>query len=167
MVTVSVSGRIGPLRVDVSRRAAVVAFAGHPDTEQVGRANDSERYDALGYDCGSSAGPQGIPLVNRRPRCRSVFFVEARTGRLGLFYTADARYVEAHGVRVGMPTRAAERLLGRRLHEGCGPNIFLRSSRAGLTISFTGRTSNLEKGGHVAELVLHGLHHDPGVFECM
>jgi len=166
-VTVSVSGRVGPLRVDESRRAAVVAFAGRPDAEQVGRSDDSERYDALGYDCGSRAGPQGIPLVKRRPRCRTVFFVETRSGRLGIFYSADARYVEAHGVRIGMPTRTAERLLGRRLHEGCGANIFLRSPRAGLTISFTGRTSNLEKGGHVAELVLHGLHHDPGVFECM
>jgi hypothetical protein len=145
----------------------VVAFAGRPDAEQVGRTDDSERYDALGYDCGSSAGPQGIPLVKRRPRCRSVFFVEAGTGRLGLFYTADARYVEAHGVRIGMPTRTAERLLGRRLYIGCGPNIFLRSPRAGLTISFNGRTNNLETGGRVAELVLHGLHHDPRVFECM
>ena len=92
-VTVSVSGRVGPLRVDESRRAAVVAFAGRPDAEQVGRSDDSERYDALGYDCGSRAGPQGIPLVKRRPRCRTVFFVETRSGRLGIFYSADARYV--------------------------------------------------------------------------
>jgi hypothetical protein len=169
-VAVSVAGRVGPLRVDVSRRSAVVAFAGRPDAEQVGRSGDSERYDALGYDCGSNAGPQGIPLVKRRPRCRTVFFVEARTGIFGLFYTADPRYREAHGVRVGMPQRTAERLLGRRLHGGCGENIFLQSPRALLTVSFTGHTVD-SKGqlvrGHVAELVLHGLHHNPGVFECV
>jgi len=166
-VTVSVSGRVGPLRVDESRRAAVIAFAGRPDAEQVGRSGDSERYDALGYDCGAGARPQAIPLVKRRPRCRTVFFVEARSGRFGLFYTADAHYVEAHGVRVGMPIRTAERVLGRRLHVGCGPNIFLRSPRALLTVGFNGRAANLENGGHVTELVLHGLHHNPGVFECM
>ena len=63
-----------------------------------------------------------------------------------------------------MPTAEAERLLGRHLRVGCEPNIYLSSSKATLTVAFSGRTRS---GGHVFAFVLHGLQDDPGVFECM
>jgi hypothetical protein len=69
-----------------------------------------------------------------------------------------------------MSTRTAERLLGQRLHIGCGANILLESVSATLTVPFTGRKSDRDGklvGGHVAALVLHGLHDDPGIFECL
>lgn len=172
-----VSGRVGSLRVDESVRRQVVAFAGRPDAERRGRNTvaspfGSERYDALGYGCAGNAGPPALPLVQPgpSPKCRTVFFIEARSGRLGLFYTIDPHYRERHGVRVGMPQGTAERLLGRRVQIGCLVDIYLSSSRASLIISFNGRKFNLRAGevigAHVDALVLHGDRHDPGVFEC-
>jgi hypothetical protein len=176
----TVSGRIGVLRVDVSERREVVAFAGRPDAERRGRntvasPSGSARYDALGYRCGRDAGPGALPLVQGggsrpSPKCRTVFFIETRSGRLGLFYTSDPRYREGHGVRVGMRTAEAERLLGRRLRAGCEANIYLSSPKATLTVAFTGGLTHRDgtvTGGRVYALVLHGDRHDPGVFECM
>jgi hypothetical protein len=172
-----VSGRVGPLRVDVSERRQVVAVAGLPDAERRGRNTvaspfGSARYDALGYGCGRNAGPDALPLLQPQPspRCRTVFFVDARSGRLGLFYSIDPSYREAHGVRVGMPTAEAEGRLGRRLRSGCEENIHLSSPKASLTVAFAGgvtRHDGTVTGGHVYAFMLHGLHHDPGIFECM
>jgi hypothetical protein len=167
---VSVDGRVGPLRVDVSGRASVVAFAGRADAERRGQMDRSRRYDALGYRCTGRAGRDAVPLVRGGPYCRTVFFIDALSGRLGLFYTADSRYVESHGVRVGMPTADAERLLKRRLRGGCEDNIYLSSSQATLTVAFTGGVIHHDgtvTGGRVYALVLHGMRHDPGIFECM
>jgi hypothetical protein len=169
-VTVSVHGRIGPLRMDVSNRSGVVSFAGRPQAERRGRTDHGIRYDALGYGCGGRPGAYAIPLVHGGPRCRTVFFLKTRSGRLGLFYTTQSRYVESHGVRVGMTTATAERLLRRVVRVGCESNIFLDSAKASLTVAFTGgkiRRNGTLNGGHVAALVLHGAHHDIGLFECM
>ena len=46
--TVGVTGRVGTLRLDVSRRGDVAAFAGRPDVEIRGRGDSGGRYDALG-----------------------------------------------------------------------------------------------------------------------
>ena len=171
---VGVSGRIGPLRVDVSERRAVVAFAGRPDAERRGRSPAapfrSAPYDALGYRCSGGADRDAFPLVSGGPVCRTVFFIDSRSGRLGTFYTSDPHYRESSGVRVGMPTAEAERLLHHRLHVACVAAIFLTSGRATLTVLFTGGVLHHDttvSGGHVNALVLHGLRHDPGVFECM
>lgn len=179
IVSVDASGRIGALRVDVSDRHDVVAFVGRPDAERRGRNNvaspdGSTAYDALGYSCGGNAGRHALPLVQpgRAPKCRTVFFVDAHSGRLGLFYTSQARYAERHGVHVGMATATAERLLHRRVIVGCIASIGLTRARAAqLRFVFDGGTITNQqrlprlRGGYVAELVLHGKH-DPGVFEC-
>src|SRR2546423_8124722 len=107
VVTVSVSGRVGPLRVDVSDRRRVIAFAGRPQAERRGRTDRGHPYDALGYGCGPHAGGDTLPLVHGGPRCRTVFFIDARSGRLGLFYTIQPRYVHSHGLRVRVPTATA------------------------------------------------------------
>jgi hypothetical protein len=172
---VGVSGRVGPLRVDVSDRRAVVAFAGPPTAERRGRSPAapfrSAPYDALGYGCSRRAGPDTFPLVRAGgPACRTVFFLDARSGRLGTFYTVDPRYRLSRGVRVGMPTREAERLLRLRVHVACVAAIYLTSGRATLTVLFSGGALHRDgtmSGGHVDALVLHALRHDPGVFECM
>src|SRR5690349_22957337 len=48
---VRASGQIGPLHVDRSGEAAVIAFAGKPDATATGTAPGYERYRALGYGC--------------------------------------------------------------------------------------------------------------------
>jgi hypothetical protein len=111
-ITVGVDGRIGPLQVDASDRGDVISFAGRPDAERRGRNTvaspvGSAPYDALGYDFGRNPGP-ALPLLQPgpSPKCRTVFFLD-RSGRPGLFYTTQTRYVESHGVRIGMPTATA------------------------------------------------------------
>lgn len=169
---VTVTGRIGPLHLDRSDRAAVIAFAGRPDAERRGQAPGGYApYDALGYGCGTRASPNATPLVEGGLYCRTVFFINRRTGRLETFFTSAARYLEGHGVRIGMPTAAAERRLHKRLVEGCEENIYFWSAKADLTIAFSGSTfrrpSLRVTGGHVYAFVLHSHRTDAGVFDCM
>jgi hypothetical protein len=169
---VSVTGRIGPLRLDRSDRGAVIAFAGRPDAERRGRTPGYAPYDALGYGCGRRAVLNAAPLVELRPPyCRTVFYINHGTGRLETFFTASGRYSEGHGVRIGMPTAAAERRLPKRLFAGCEENIYLSSEGADLTIAFEGGTSRRPflhvRGGRVYAFVLHSERSDAGVFDCL
>jgi hypothetical protein len=123
----------------------------------------------LGYGCSTRAARNATPLDGRL-YCRTVFFINRRTGRLETFFTSAARYSEGHGVRLGMPTAAAERRLRKRLVEGCEENMYLSSTTADLTIAFsrgTFRRPSLHvTGGHVHAFVPHS-HADAGVFDCM
>jgi hypothetical protein len=171
---VTASGRIGILQVDESTRADVIGFAGAPDAERRGQEGPGyPPYLALGYGCGTNASPRNTPLTvgARGPNCRTVFYINSRTGRLETFFTTSGRYSERHGVRIGMATAAAERLLHKRLYEGCETDIYLQSATAFLTIAFTGGVVHLPNtgvtGGHVWAFVLHGVRSDAGVFDCM
>jgi hypothetical protein len=174
---ISVDGRIGPLRVDHSDAAAVIAFAGRPAAQHRGREfNYSPPYLALGYGCTRRRSDLAFPLSHARggPNCRTVYFINLRTGKLGDLYTSSARYTERHGVRIGMRSADAERLLHRRLYAGCEEDIYLGTPAASLTIAFGGgvirkdpASSGLHViGGHVFAFVLHGRH-DVGVFDCL
>lgn len=163
---VTSSGRIGALRIDVSTRAAIVAAAGRPDGERTGAWNGSRRYRALGYGCAATKSDVTWPLLARGPYCRTVFFVDPRGGRLGTFFTTSTHYRGAHGVRIGMPTSTAERLLRRRVIVGCEENITLGP----LTIAFAGGRRGRGGyliGGHVYAFALSGRRHDVGVFDCL
>jgi hypothetical protein len=158
---VTVTGRIGPLHLDRSDRAAVIAFAGRPDAERRGQAPGGYApYDVLGYGCGNRAAPNATPLVEGGPYCRTAFFINRRTGRLETVFTSAARYSEGRGVAaaVGIPMRTEE-------------NIYLSSATANLTIAFSGgtfqRPSLHVTGGHVYAFVLHSHRTDAGVFDCM
>lgn len=178
-VSVDADGHIGALSVDLSDRA-IIAFAGRPHAERHRRYAAASSvgpapYDALGYDCDANISPNSyaIPLVGGGPFCQTVFFVDVRSGRLGLFYSTQARYVERHGVHVRMPTATAERHLHRRAIVGCINSIELGrpGRRPWLRFIFDGGTTTRTRlphlrGGHVAVLVLHSAKHDPGVFEC-
>jgi hypothetical protein len=172
---VSAAGRIGTLYVDQSDRAAVIAFAGRPDAERHGRESlGSAPYDALGYGCQSKGRLWNFPLLSyphHAPSCRTVFWVDVPTGKLVNFFTSDHRYVEAHGVRIGMATAVAERLLRQRVSTGCEQNVYLPSGdRHVLTIAFDGpydRKTLHVIGGQVFAFVLHSRGRDAGVFDCL
>jgi hypothetical protein len=166
------TGRIGPLQMDRSTRADVIAFAGHPDAERRGRYSNFPPYRALGYDC-TKERDRGFPLDNRTS-CKTVFFVNQRTGRLGNFYTESSEFSERHGVRIGMRTAKAERLLHQIVYVGCEEDIHL-GGRSGLTVAFTGGAARkLHEsqglhliGGHVYAFALHGRRSELGVFDCL
>ncbi|HEX6699609.1 MAG TPA: hypothetical protein VF101_02670 [Gaiellaceae bacterium] len=170
----SVTGRVGPLHLDESRRADIVAHAGRPDVEIKGRGDNGVRYDALGYECTSKASRTGLPLRGdsraHGAYCRTAFYVDSRTGRLETFFTTASSYSESHGVRVGMPTATAERLLRKPRKVGCESDIYLYGSRATLTVAFVGGKAqeNLRVlGGHVFGFVLHSKRWDAALFDCL
>jgi hypothetical protein len=129
-VVISQDGRIGPLRMDRSTRADVISLAGKPDAERKGVEYDSTPYVAIGYGCSASLGDDAFPLLEIPgkgrvgPDCRTVFWINRRTSRLGDFYTVSRRYTESHGVRIGMGTATAERLLQEKASVGCGGQFF-------------------------------------------
>jgi hypothetical protein len=122
---ISDDGRIGPLHMDRSDRADVVTFAGRPDVERRGVEYDSTPYLALGYDCFAKPSDDAFPVLETPaagrsgPNCKTVFWINRRTGRLGNFYSASASFSESHGVRIGMRTAKAEQLVHKLVYVGC------------------------------------------------
>jgi len=113
-------GRIGPLRINHSGRAQVVGFAGHPTSQFRGliyRGLRLPRVDALYYGC-------DYATLKRSKRetgnCKTIFWLDAHTGRLVDFWTRDPRYATASGVGVGTSTAAAERATHMTAAYGCG-----------------------------------------------
>jgi hypothetical protein len=167
---VTATGRIGPLRMDVSGRAAIVARFGRPNAERLGTFNGSRRYLALGYSCAARQTDVTWPVAARGPFCRTVFFLDPRDGRLGTFFTTSTQFREEHGVRIGMSTAAAEHQLHRRVYVGCEENISLVKGGHALTVAFAGGRRAQDGhliGGHVYAFALHGRTHDVDVFDCM
>jgi hypothetical protein len=104
---ISADGRIGALRMDRSDRGDVIRFAGRPDVERRGVEYDSTPYLAIGYVCSAEANDDAFPVLKtlatsrKRPYCKTVFWINLLTGRLGDFFTASARFSESRGVRIG------------------------------------------------------------------
>jgi hypothetical protein len=151
----------------------VIAFAGRPDTDRRGSQRNfgSVPYRALGYGCSRRASKAEWSLGPKGPFCRTVFWINLRTRRLGDFYTISRRYEESHGVRIGTATATAERILHQRVYVGCEENL-----RDGLlTVAFTGGVGRTTRGspglhlvgGHVYAFAAHGGRSDIGVFDCL
>jgi hypothetical protein len=165
-VSVTATGEVGPLRIDVSDRADVVAFAGKPDSERHGRYFTAPPFDALGYGC--NGRPAAEPTGD--PGCKAVFYLDSRSGTLELFVTSDPRFAALRGVHTGTSTAVAERLLHRRVLNGCETDLFFKTSRAYLVVGFSGGRvlSNRHLvGGGVTFLVVHSQHRNPSVLDCI
>lgn len=168
-VHLSATGRIGPLHLDRSTRAEVVAFAGTPQVEahMYGYFQKGDPLDALGYSCAGTYRSRGIRLAKGKPPCLDVFWIDVRTGKLGNAYLAGRRFVDAHGIRVGTSSATAERLLHQTLVSGC--TDALREGE--ITLLFDGghmvvaMGQNHVVGAHVSAFVLDG-HQRTGLFEC-
>ncbi len=170
------SGRIGKLQIGSSGAGAVSAFAGRPDAERRGAEYGGTRYRALGYDCSGKPSGDSFPVLETQsgrhgPYCKTVFWVNLRTRRLGDFYTVSPRYEESHGVRIGMATAAAERILHQTVYVGCEENL----REGALTVAFSGGVGRTSRGspglhlvgGHVYAFAAHGGLSDIGVFDCL
>jgi hypothetical protein len=163
---VRVTGQIGPLHVDRSDEAAVVAFAGKPDATVTGKSPGYQRYRAFGYDCGGKGFDAEARIVGL---CKTVFFFDVPSGKLETFSTSSSRYSEGHGVRIGTKQADAERLLHHRLTIGCSTALHFDSPTGSLSIDFAGGVENglSIKGAHVDAFVVHGKDRDAGVFDCV
>ncbi len=174
-IRITAGGRIGTLQIDKSDRSAIVAFAGEPEVDEVdGGVYPRGGWEALGYQCGpedttsplvATAGAQG-------PYCRTVYYLNPKTGRLGTFFTSTLGFRDTNGVFVGMRTAKADRLEGKKATGGCGEGIF-RTTPSGtyhvvIAGGHTHRSGNelVVRGGRVGALVLHSKANDVGVFDC-
>jgi hypothetical protein len=173
-------GHIGPLRLNHSKRDDVIAFAGRPEAEWrwpgtggSALASGYPPYRALGYDCAGNVArtrvlPPGVYPDAYLPACRTIFFINSKTGGLMSFLTTDPRYSESHGVRVGMPTAVAERLLHKRVYAiGCNyADLSFGGYATLLLIQFTGGVAKPPHyaliGGHVGDFHVSTL----GLFDC-
>lgn len=162
-ILVTPAGKVGSLHVDRSNRADVIALLGRPDAETRGRYVNYAPFDALGYGCkGKSATDKA-----GGPRCKTVFYLRARSGKLALLYAADSRF-SYRGVRPGMPVRAVEKKLHRRPVTGCydGYRVVTKTGFLVVWISSYG-----DRKGHVDFLAVHsprlGIRDNPGVLDCV
>jgi hypothetical protein len=176
-ILVTATGRVGPLNMDQSDRADVIAFTGKPESERRGWYDRTAPFDALGYGCRGKRATDHLGF----PLCRTVFYLDSHSGKLELFFTTTDRYAERHGIHVGTPTAVAERALHERVYVGCDAFLFVRTKSAFLVTQFGGgktvrsvdviagrRQHTLHLvGGHVGFLVVHSRLRNPGVLDCI
>ena len=167
-VVVTATGRIGPLHVDESGRADVTSFAGRPEAERRGQYSINAPFDALGYGCRGRAATTADGV----PGCKTVFYLDSRSGKLALVYTEDARF-EIHGVHVGTATAVAERRLHSRAFGGCYDGLRFDTKTGFLVVWLEGAKDAVSReqlhpvGGRVAFLVVHSRRRNPGVLDCI
>jgi len=163
-VRIDAGGRVGPLRMNRSTLAQVIAFAGRPDLDR----SHLDKYQVLGYGCSPGAGTVKNWSVDP-VACRTSFYLVG--GRLSLFITEDPRFAEVAGVRIGTTTGQAERLLHRKAYSGCNDAIGLRGKQTRLALPLDGGKLHIVGkklyvvGGHGSAFYLHGRR-DPGVTDC-
>ena len=156
--TLTVGGKIGPLQIDKSNRAAVVAFAGKPDAEVQSVVYQLAKYDALGYGCSTTSANDNFPLGNDGPYCQTAFFIDKTTQTIEDFITTSGNYHLSHGIRIGTTLSAAQRLLHTRADRSCLVVLKLDGPNALFRISFT--------GGKADTFVLHSPQRTAGLFNC-
>ena len=164
---VSPSGRVGRLRIDRSTAADVRRIAGAPAFTGKGAPALSggsivPSYEALGYACSQRS---------QHLRCRTVYFVDARTGRLAGFWTDSPEFQTDRGSRPGMREDVADRLEHAHPHVEALTGIYRATRTASLFVENAGCKPgpNLNAspclGGRVRSLILEGRRHPVGLLE--
>jgi hypothetical protein len=152
------AGDIGLLRIDISTRADVVAFAGKPDVTSPGKTPwpGVPRYLALAYGCPGPSMP-GLEA------CQSVYYVNTKTHRLVAFYTHSPHFHTASGIQPGMDQNAADRIAHDTpqgpldaLYESSPSDIFILTSSCR-------RVTADRCSGKVTAFMLESYHHGIGL----
>lgn len=176
---ITLGGRVGALQLDASTEVDVRAFAGLPDATAVGNFDAIPRgpnYLALGYSCQTSEAPD-LGFVDGSAYCRTVFYVNVRTGRLVGFHSASPLYA-FRGASPRMRTADARRHIHRIAQGGCLTGFFLfgRHNHASLFGEVDGGHALPHgqgpnailriSGGHLAALELESNRHPVGLLFC-
>jgi hypothetical protein len=146
------------LRLKHSDRAQVIAFAGKPTSEVRGRLVPVvPRVDALFYGCHVKKR-----VVDQNSACKTILWIDMRTGTLNDFWTRDSRYTTPSGVHAGTSTSTAEHALHETAVLGCGGAGLRMGQESGprpfyllyISGSRTGKPPKLRVlGGHVSQMV--------------
>ncbi|HEY3920623.1 MAG TPA: hypothetical protein VGL76_00755 [Gaiellaceae bacterium] len=155
---ITAGGKVGPLQIDKSNRAAVVAFAGKPDAEVQSITYGLSKYDALGYGCSSTSANDNFTLANDGPYCQTAFFIDTAHKSLEDFITTSSSYHMTNGIHIGTTVSAAQRALHTRADRSCLVVLKVDGQKALLRINFT--------GGKADTFVLHSTQRTAGLFNC-
>jgi hypothetical protein len=177
---VSAAGRVGELRIDESTPADIRRSAGAPAFAGRGEASANfvdilPWYEALAYACARNRSQgAGVDPGGARPThtwCRTIYFVNPKTGRLAGFWTASSKFRTVKGSRAGMPQKEADRLEGAHPYIHALTGIDRHTPTAALFIENSGCKpgANLNAspclGGHVRGIILEGRRHPVGLLE--
>jgi hypothetical protein len=136
--TITADGRIGSLQISVSKQSDVTGEFGAPDASAAGSFGVSSYpgFQALGYDCTTSASAKRDPLVlystgptPQGPYCKTIFYINDRTKTLGAFSTTSSAFATEKGTSVGSTESAAARNEGQNSSAGCDTGISLGQPR--------------------------------------
>ena len=144
---VTASGVVGRLRIDRSTPVEIQAFAGPADYIGAGRfrplIHDFAPFIAFGYGC-RHVRSGGIPTMSvdkasgapgdSHVACRTVYWVNQRTGRLAGFSTDSRRFHTPAGVRPGMRLGEAKRREHRPTLMDNPPALDVETANASLLI---------------------------------
>jgi hypothetical protein len=168
-IFVSPVGRIGDLWIGRSSAATIRRLMGAP--EFIGRgkagANLGVTYKALAYSCALGSGGVGLDPGGVRPsnrRCRTVFYLDPKSGKLAGFWTEARQFQTIMGTEPGMREELADRLEGAHPHVGALTGIERTTRGATLFIENKGCKPgpNLNAspclGGRARALILEGRH---------
>jgi hypothetical protein len=171
---VSGKGSIGPLRIDRSTPPEIEAFAGQPEYVGRGRFRPLIRefppFVAYGYEC-HHVRIGGIPTMSvtesgtpgdSHVDCRTVYWVNSKTGRLAGFSTSSRRFHTPAGVRPGTSLAAAKRREHRPTLMDSPSALHVGTANADLLIYATiviPKHGGWEVGKSVAALALESKHH--------
>jgi hypothetical protein len=160
---ITLSGRVGPLRLNVSSAVSISETLGAPAVQMTGSTTAGlPEYLGLGYDC---RGPQ-------LDECGTTYFVSQETHRFESFSTTSAAYRLPSGVHVGMSGDQAARLMRKPDIGGCLQGIGLRSPTLSLFVATKGGRTRSEpgklviSGGRVISIGLDDRQHGVGVLFC-
>lgn len=175
---VSAKGAVGPLRVDRSTPAEIEAFAGPPEYVGVGRFRPLIRefppFIAYGYEC-HHIRSGGIPTMSvdqsgtpgdSHVDCRTVYWVNRKTGRLAGFSTNSRRFHTLAGVRAGTSLAVAKRREHRPTLMDSPSALNVETANADLLIYatiVTPKHGGWRVGKSVAFLALESKHHFIGL----
>jgi hypothetical protein len=160
---ITMSGRIGTLRLNVSSAAAITRALGGPAVQMTGVIVPSiPQYLGLGYECRGSQLSQ----------CSTVYYVSQETNRLEAFATTSDAYRLSNGVRVGMSGGEASRLAHKRDLGGCTQGISLHTPSVETYLATKGGRTKEEPGalvitgGQVISITLEDRRHGVGALFC-
>jgi hypothetical protein len=162
---ISLSGRIGSLKLNASTRAEIVRRLRAPDYSSRGNIGEgappTPNYQLLGYDCTQQQS---------YTTCAVNYYLNARRHRLESFSTTSSAFVLPGGVHVGMPAAKAAQIEREPDTGGCTQGIFRTTPQLSIYISTRGGhlgTDGRVVGGRVSGISIDYRHYGVGVGICL
>jgi hypothetical protein len=144
---ISLSGRIGALKLNSSTGPDITSRLGPPEYSSTGNIGQATpKYELLGYQCS-----QQYSFTT----CAINYYLNVHRHRLESCSTTSSSFVLPGGVHVGMPAAQAVKIERKPDLAGCRQGISVRTPQLSVFIWTTGgqiRSSNHVLGGSVSQI---------------